>query len=321
MSPLISVIIPVYNTETYVSKAIHSVLNQTYDNIEIICVDDGSTDNSPQILDELAIKYNNIKVIHIENGGLSVARNVALDCCNGEYIAFLDSDDMYNEKMLKILFDAIVDGNCDMAVCDVINYSDNNTALINKPLPENYEVTVHGGDEIMDYYYSLENDKVQKAVLVYLKLYKREIWDNIRYPRGRIYEDNAIIHLISHKVNKFADVSLGLYYRYLREDSIMGQSKKFSVKNFDILYHQKERCDYFEKQNNAGFIRQAYKEYLHTLRVYYSDTKESTLDDKVICPQLSEEYKKNFKKVKKLKVYSLHDLIKESIAGLLVLRR
>ena len=302
MNPLISVVVPVYNTEPYVRKAINSILKQTYDNIEIICVDDGSTDNSPKILDELAEKYDNIKVIHTENKGISHARNTALDCCRGEYIAFLDSDDMYHEQMLKILYDVVTEGNCDIALCNVVNYSDVDR-LIYK-LPEQYDVSFHIGDELMDYFYSLDKDKVQKAVLVCLKLYKRKIWDDIRYPVGRIYEDNAVLHMIAQKTDKFADVPLGLYYRYLREDSIMGQSGKFSIKNFDILYNQKERCDYYEKGNNPTFTRLAYKEYLHTLRCIYTETKESSLDKKTICPQLKKEYKAYFAKVKKLHVYS-----------------
>lgn len=317
MNPLISVVIPVYNTESYVRKAIGSVLKQTYDNVEIICVDDGSTDNSPRILDEFAANYNNIKVIHTQNKGLSHARNTALDCCKGEYIAFLDSDDMYHEQMLKILYDAVIEGDCDIATCNVVNYSDNDVDRLRYELPEHYDVSVHRGEELMEYFYSLDKEKVQKAVLVCVKLYKRKIWDDIRYPVGRIYEDNAVLHMIAQKTDKFADVPLGIYYRYLREDSIMGQSKKFSIKNFDILYNQKERCDYYEKGNNPTFTRLAYKEYLHTLRCIYTETKESSLNVKDICPKIKEEYRTYFGKVKKLKVYSKYDVLKETAAGLL----
>lgn len=320
MNPLISVVVPVYNTEPYVRKAIDSVLKQTYDNIEIICVDDGSTDNSPQILDEFAAKYDNIKVIHTENGGISHARNMALDCCRGDYIAFLDSDDMYHEQMLKILFDALYENDCDMAACNVVNYSDEDADQLRYELPENYKVSIKSNEDLMKYFYSLDKEKVQKAVLVSLKLYKRKIWEDIRFPVGRIYEDNAVLHLISQKTDKFADVPLRLYYRYIRKDSIMGQSKKFSIKSFDILYNQKERCDYYEKGNNPTFTRLAYKEYLHTLRCIYTETKESSLDKKTICPQLKKEYKAYFAKVKKLNVYSKYDVLKETAAGLLVFK-
>ena len=95
----------------------------------------------------------------------------------------------------------------------------------------------------------------------------------------------------------------------------MGQSKKFSIKNFDILYNQKERCDYYEKGNNPTFTRLAY-----TLRCIYTETKESSLDKKTICPQLKKEYKAYFAKVKKLNVYSRYDVFKETVAGLLVFK-
>lgn len=318
MKQLISVIIPVYNTESYIKRAINSLLKQTYDNIEIICVDDGSTDNSLQILEKYAEQYDNIKVIHTENGGISHARNIALDCCNGDYIAFLDSDDYYHEQMLEILYKAMQENECDMSVCNIVNFDDDGIDKLILDLPEQYDITVHSGSELMNYYYSLEKDKVQKAVMVSIRLYNRKIWENIRFPVGRIYEDNAVMHLIAQQINSFADVSLGLYYRYLRNDSIMGQSKAFSIKNFDILYNQKERCDFFEKENIVCYLRQAYKEYLHTLRVMYKGAKKNELDDKTICPKLKHEYKLYFSKAKRRKVYSVYDIFKETIAGLLM---
>ena len=104
MEELISVIVPVYNVEKYVEKCVESIINQTYKNIEIILVDDGSTDNSGKIIDNISLKDNRIKVIHKENGGLSDARNAGLDICNGKYIGFVDSDDSIHKKMYEILY-------------------------------------------------------------------------------------------------------------------------------------------------------------------------------------------------------------------------
>lgn len=119
MEELISVIVPVYNVEKYVEKCVESIINQTYKNIEIILVDDGSTDNSGKIIDNISLKDNRIKVIHKENGGLSDARNAGLDICNGKYIGFVDSDDSIHKKMYEILYKNIKEYSANISICRI----------------------------------------------------------------------------------------------------------------------------------------------------------------------------------------------------------
>ena len=116
MKDLISVIIPVYKTEKYLVRCLESVINQTYKNVEIILVDDGSPDKSPELCDNLAKKYQSIKVIHKENGGLSSSRNAGLDIASGDYISFIDSDDYIDQYMLERLYHAITKHDADVAM-------------------------------------------------------------------------------------------------------------------------------------------------------------------------------------------------------------
>ena len=117
-SPIISVIIPIYNVEEFLPKCIDSVLNQTLKNVEIILVDDGSTDNSSIICDEYALLDNRITVIHKKNEGLSASRNIGIDVAKGNYLAFVDSDDWIEESMFEIMYNTIVTNDADMVVCN-----------------------------------------------------------------------------------------------------------------------------------------------------------------------------------------------------------
>ena len=122
---LISIIIPVYNVEQYLSRCIDSVINQTYKNLEIILIDDGSTDDSGEICDEYALKDNRIKVMHKQNGGVSSARNEGLDISKGNYIGFIDSDDFIEKDMYEFLYDLLTKNNCDISCCNKFIFKDN----------------------------------------------------------------------------------------------------------------------------------------------------------------------------------------------------
>lgn len=206
---LVSIIVPIYNVERYIHRAIDSLINQTYPYLDIILVDDGSPDNCPLICDEYARKDNRIRVIHKKNGGLSDARNAGLDIAKGEYLTFLDSDDYLAldaiEKFLRIVQHQKVD-----IVCSGLNI-----------------VNSHG--YVYDYRKGDTSFKVsgKEAVKLLLKdtfpynfspskLYKRELFNDIRFPFGRIYEDLATTYLAMHKANSVFCMKDCLYY-YERE--------------------------------------------------------------------------------------------------------
>ena len=183
---LISVIVPVYNVEKYLDRCIDSIVNQTYRNLEIILVDDGSPDNCPKMCDDWAKKDGRIKVIHKENGGLSSARNAGLDICIGEYIHFVDSDDWLELSCIELLLDACVQNGALLSVCGryIIVHEKRN---IDKNFSEN---------QIMSTSNFVSNMLVGKNCdsSPCGKLYHKSLWVGIRFPHGRIYEDIAILY-------------------------------------------------------------------------------------------------------------------------------
>ena len=202
---LVSIVVPVYNVEQYIHRAINSLLNQTYPFLEIILVDDGSPDNCPQICDEYARKDNRITVIHKKNGGLSDARNVGLNIAKGEYITFLDSDDYLCSNAIEIFLKAIREQNVDV-VCSGLNIIDNKGEIYDYRKGDNSFKA--SGQEIVKLLF--------KDTFPYnfapSKLYKRELFNGIRFPVGRIYEDIATTYLVINKADSVYCIKECLYY-------------------------------------------------------------------------------------------------------------
>lgn len=210
---LITIIVPVYNVEEYLDRCIDSVMNQTYQNIEIILVDDGSVDRSGAICDSYAKKDSRITVIHKENGGLSDARNEALNIAKGEYFAFVDSDDYLADDYVEYLYELLIQNEADISACEIKKvYSD--TEQLDE-CQENTEV-ISGRDALECFLY--QRKVVPNAVC---KLYKREIFNEIRYPKGMHYEDLATIYKVLGKCDRFVMGKKQKYYYYQRANSIM----------------------------------------------------------------------------------------------------
>ena len=219
MNDLISVIVPVYKVECYLHKCVDSIINQTYKNLEIILVDDGSPDNCPKICDDYAKRDSRIKVIHKKNGGLSSARNAGLDIASGNYIGFIDSDDYISPHMYEELYFALINTNSDISMCnfDYIDESYNNL-FFDSPIAD---------EELnkKDIISKLFIDKYWYYVIACNKLYKKELFTNLRYPIREIHEDEGIIHHLYLKCNKVTTISSSYYYYVQRNDSIMGKGK------------------------------------------------------------------------------------------------
>lgn len=196
--PMISVIVPVFNVEKYLKRCIESILGQTYRNLEVILVDDGSMDRCPQICDEYASKDVRIKVIHQKNGGLSSARNRGLDISSGEFIGFVDSDDYIYADMYESLLAKMQESGADIVVCGVADeYEDVAEGLHSDTYYVKQETEVSGRTALQ---YILED-----RILVshaWDKLYKRELWENIRFPIGKRFEDMYTTYLTIAKAEK-----------------------------------------------------------------------------------------------------------------------
>ncbi|MCR5206958.1 MAG: glycosyltransferase [Eubacterium sp.] len=215
MEPLISVIVPVYNVSKYLDRCVESIVNQTYKNLEIILVDDGSPDNCPAICDEWAQKDSRIQVIHKENGGVSSARNAGLDAANGVYIAFVDSDDYISSEMYQILVKLVVAENADVGSCNIALREENGEI---RPSVHFGDKTVEGGDNIVKDYltYGLCDPGVPN------KLYSsRIIPASLRFDENRkIGEDYLFNYYVFKLAEKVCTISTELYYYcFERDDS------------------------------------------------------------------------------------------------------
>jgi glycosyltransferase involved in cell wall biosynthesis len=213
---MISVIVPIYNVELYVDKCIRSVIEQSYDDFELILVDDGSPDRSGAICDEWAAKDNRIRVIHKANGGLSDARNAGLENAKGEYICFVDSDDWIDHDMLKTLFSMIDRNDVDMSCCNFLHVNSSGEAIRD---PAKITSGVLSQDEYWAMRFS-SNLKMYFDVACG-KLYRRKLFESVRYPVGIINEDDHVIFDIVNQCNLIAITDQIGYYYLIRDNSIM----------------------------------------------------------------------------------------------------
>lgn len=212
MVGLISIIIPVYNVEQYIERCIDSVLLQTYKNLEIILIDDGSTDKSSKICDEYAKKDSRIKVIHKENGGVSSARNAGLDVATGEYIGFVDSDDYIDSNMYECLINSITNNKCDIVICgfhEVFGGVIKDVAICES------ETSISVREGIV----KLIEDDTYKGYL-WNRLYKRELFDGVKFPEMIVLEDMYVNHLVFEKSKKIHLLDKTLYSYIRRENSV-----------------------------------------------------------------------------------------------------
>ena len=231
MNDLISVIIPIYNVEPYMQKCVDSVLSQTYKNIEIILVDDGSTDSCGEICDLYADKDKRITVIHKENGGLSDARNAGIERIKGKYVTFIDSDDWVEPNYVECLYRLISENNADVSVCDFY-YIDKDKRVYNSPAKDG-NVFIWNRETALKMLLT-SNKMVTSA---WGKLYKSKYFKEggIRYPKGKLYEDIPVTYEILLEANKIIFGNYVLYYYFIRPQSISNMA--FSSKTMHAVEH------------------------------------------------------------------------------------
>ena len=247
---LISLIIPVYKVEKYLEKCIQSVINQTYENLQIILVDDGSPDNCGKICDEYAKKDHRIEVIHKSNGGLSDARNKGLEIAKGEYIGFVDSDDYIEADMYEVLYNLLKQYNADVSICNFYTVSQG-------------KISIKNADNGINEYNRIEILKeilLDKNIQSYAwnKLYKKELIDEIKYPIGKKYEEIGTTFYLLEKCNKVVVTGKSEYYYINRQDSIVNNVTESTITDYIELIIQ--RYDYIEE--NIKELSSYNKDYL-----------------------------------------------------------
>lgn len=239
MKPLISVIVPVYKVEQYLEKCVDSIKNQTYKNLEIILVDDGSPDNCGNICDELAENDSRIKVVHKQNGGLSSARNAGLDIMSGEYVGFVDSDDVIKPEMYEILYERMIKENAQISCCGIGRYrNDMLISCFNSDLTE--ELTFENREA---QFQRILNYRISNSMCD--KLFSAYLFDDLRMNEKIIHEDEQLMPYILYKATRVTYTAQPMYCYNMSEGSIL--RGKYSMKRYDLFTVSLDRIAFYEK--------------------------------------------------------------------------
>lgn len=235
--PLISIIVPIYNVEKYLHKCVDSILHQTYWNLEVILVNDGSTDQSGEICEDYLKKDSRIIVLHKKNGGQGSARNRGLDICTGEYIAFLDSDDSMEIFCIEALYNYLVENDLDISSCNYAKYDEqDNFIALNE---------IRYGNFIVD---GIEAQrKIWHAEVINLapwgKLFKKKHWDGIRFEECRYYEDYATMHRVYLPAEKFGYLHKPEIRYLVRGNSDTKSFNELKLQTLDIADKTIKYCE------------------------------------------------------------------------------
>ena len=278
MNPLISVVVPVYNVESYLEKCIESILSQTYRNLEIILVDDGSTDSSGKICEKYKGKSSLISVIHTANKGQAAARNTGIKLAKGEYITFVDSDDVISPNMITLLYDNIA--GCDLSMCGNIKFE----KALPKPDDEGKKRMVK---KKRYFKYLLTNPDY---VVVWGKLYKKEVVEQTLFQEGMIYEDEEFMPRLISKIQNVCVDSRQMYFYRVRPNSTM--TSKFRPKKLDVIIACQSRIDFLKELGYKRLYRQAVVDYYIHLQRLLTMTESAFYEkEHLFVQQKLEEWK------------------------------
>lgn len=283
MDPLISIIVPIYKVEKYLERCVESLRNQTYGHLEIILVDDGSPDSCSAICDDYARKDNRIRVIHQDNRGLSGARNAGIDIAEGEYIAFVDSDDYVAPDYIRALYELLKESGCAIAQCRF-------TYVQGEPVQEvgDRSFRIYRGESLMEQLYGPEEEATY-FVVAWNKLYRRELFEKIRYPEGRIHEDEATTYLLFHEANKLAFLNRALYGYYTENTGSI--TACFSRKRLQWLLAHEERISFLEEKGYEQLLPGAYRKLCDACITFYFRCTGDVEDGAGIRRELKERLK------------------------------
>lgn len=223
----LSIVVPIYNVEKYLTRCIESILNQTFTDFELILVDDGSPDNCGKMCDEYAKKDSRIRVLHKKNGGLSDARNHGIDIAKADYISFVDSDDYLSPDMYTILYNNLIENDADISTCGYYRcYHDKNVPNFKEC---STDIHILSPEEAIR---GVFEDKIV-SVEAWAKIYKTSLFDNVRYPVSRLSEDAFTTPTLLSKAKKIVATTQPLLYYSMREDSITGSN--FKKGDLDVI--------------------------------------------------------------------------------------
>lgn len=282
MSSTVTIVVPVYNTGKFLHRCVDSIINQTYTNTEIILVDDGSEDNSPEICDDYARQDTRIKVIHKKNGGLSMARNTGIDEAKGEYICFIDSDDYIHPEFIDTLYHMCINYNADIAQCGIIK-TKNDDFIDDKKI---FTVKTFDNMEMIERIYK---KNYSENIVAWNKLYLLKLFSDVRYPEGIMREDEATTYKLFYNANKIAVTEKGYYYYFSNPESFT--RCKYTVKQLDILRAMEIRLDFYRRKGLKKFYDKDCFLYLTRILINYYKVVKYLDDSKKYKTELKEKYK------------------------------
>ena len=264
----VSIIVPVYNTEKYIDECINSLIGQTYNNIEIIIIDDGSRDNSGNKVDDYALRDCRVKVIHTENGGLSSARNHGLKAATGDYYCFIDSDDYVSKDFVEEMIKAAIYNNADMVFCNYFSL------FVNDVNPSLRLSTIKGGkiftpEEYLEQLYMYSGE----YVMVWNKMFRKEIFNKLRFA-DMFCEDGQIILSIIDNCKRISYLPETKYYYRRRKSGITGKKKEIIL--FNNMKWIKEHMVKLKKTNRIRLYYAAQKLYISKITENYLYCKKET---------------------------------------------
>lgn len=322
---LISIVVPVYNVEKYVKYCVESIVNQKYNNLEIILVDDGSTDNSGKICDEYSKLDNRIKVIHKENGGLADARNVGISYATGEYIGFVDSDDYIHPDFYQTLYDLLLDNNADISECqflriavEKIEDAKNILDSENSKVVNEYKIEKNI-DALRNLYGPRLKPYIQKVV-VWNKLYKKSLFNDVEFPVGKLHEDEFTTYKILSKCTNIVSTNLYLHGYMQTKNSIMRNVIK-QKRIDDNLGAYEEAVKFFDKLGNYEIENKVLRRYMENcVELAGKVFKEESDDKEQKLVGLTDKYKEYYtlyyqrilSNVTDSREYEIMDLLKEA---------
>lgn len=265
MKPLISVIVPVYKVEDYLDQCVSSIVNQTYSNLEVFLVVGDCGDNCPQMCRDWAKKDSRIKVVDRECNGLSDARNAGLDVMQGEYIAFIDSDDYIDKKYIELLYCAIEENGAKMSICGVHKVDEHNKVFESHMVTDGNRTEIFSGKEIF-----VRGTKGEwQYVTSWGKLFHKDIFKELRFPFKRLHEDEFTFPYVCYEQEKVACVPEMMYYYLQRSDSLMGVG--YSEKDYkDCMDMWHDRIRHFEAPERCEMMSYILQSFLGWYMLYMS---------------------------------------------------
>ncbi len=296
--PIVSVIIPIYKVEKFLRECIDSVISQTYKNLQIILVDDGSPDKCGDICDDYASKDSRVSVIHKENGGLSDARNAGIEIATGDYITFVDSDDSLDCDAIEYMYQNLVRENADLSVCQKYLVDEEGLRITDRFIYK--DVTFNDKYSCMKGYLSTP----LIGSVAWAKLYKREIFNVLRFPKGKYNEDEFTTYLAIDLANVVVVGKERKYAYRQRESSIMNST--FSLKHLDCIEAAKIRTEFVEKKYPK------LKKYARALVVHATNmTVRRIIDSKNIqvdAEKMLKEFQRTYRKYGCALVFSKYSI-------------